>query len=187
MWTIRFLRDKTSKKNDPLYTDQLSANWKPASEIIRQLGIAGYKPKYSDTCREIWQTKVPDSGQANTLQAEMLRQAEKIRNEACDNGNINWNSDFSWFCDFLREIFEKSRFLEQSDINKLRTILITLKKAGEYAAAFAAGEIDETNIDIERIAYCDSDLYDYVEDAIALYARNHPKDIPYKKKSFIYL
>ncbi len=30
-----------------------------------------------------------------------MRQIEKLRNEACDNGNINWDDNFSWFCDFI--------------------------------------------------------------------------------------
>ncbi len=52
-------------------------------------------------CRWVWQNLVPRQGQASTLQAELLRAIEKLRNEAMDNGNINWDSDFVKFVDLL--------------------------------------------------------------------------------------
>lgn len=42
----------------------------------------------------MWKNLVPKSGQADILQGEMLRQAEKLRKEACQNGNINWDDNF---------------------------------------------------------------------------------------------
>lgn len=35
------------------------------------------------------------------MQGELLREIEKIRCEAQDNGNINWDDDYSYFCDFI--------------------------------------------------------------------------------------
>lgn len=45
---------------------------------------------------------VPKSGQADNLQGELLREAEALRCEAQDNGNINWDYDHAYFCDFIR-------------------------------------------------------------------------------------
>ena len=39
--------------------------------------------------RRIWQDLVPEQGQSEWLQGELLRQIEKLRNEALGNGNIN--------------------------------------------------------------------------------------------------
>lgn len=37
------------------------------------------------------------------MQGELLRQIEKLRCEAQDNGNVNWGEDYSYFCDFINE------------------------------------------------------------------------------------
>lgn len=74
-----------------------------------------YEQQYFDECKYIWKNYVPQAGQAHNLQGELLREIEKIRCEAQDNGNINWDDDYSYFCDFIsgklteQPIFQKSR------------------------------------------------------------------------------
>jgi hypothetical protein len=41
----------------------------------------------------IWESYVPKSGQAETVQGELLRSIEKLADEAQRNGNINFNPD----------------------------------------------------------------------------------------------
>lgn len=54
---------------------------------------------------------VPKKGQANNLQGELLREIEKIRCEAHDNGNKNRDNDYSYFCDFIsKRLSEQSIF-----------------------------------------------------------------------------
>ena len=48
-----------------------------------------YEQQYFDECKYIWKNYVPQAGQAHNLQGELLREMEKIRCEAQDNGNIN--------------------------------------------------------------------------------------------------
>lgn len=50
-----------------------------------------YNQKYFDECKYIWANYVPKSGQAQNLQGELLREIEKLRCEAQDNGNMNWD------------------------------------------------------------------------------------------------
>ncbi len=64
-------------------------DWSKQYEKIEQIGIKGYSQIYFDECKKIWKNFVPKSGQADNLQGEMLRQAVKLRNEACNNGNVN--------------------------------------------------------------------------------------------------
>jgi hypothetical protein len=45
--------------------------------------------RYLDEAGAIWKTKVPPSGQADTIEGELLRAVEKLRWEAQGNGNIN--------------------------------------------------------------------------------------------------
>jgi hypothetical protein len=46
-------------------------------------------------------TKVPPNGQADTVEGELLRAVEKLRWEAHENGNVNWDDGFEIFVKFL--------------------------------------------------------------------------------------
>jgi hypothetical protein len=50
----------------------------------------------------IWRNLVPKSGQADTVQGELLRAVEKLSWEAQNNGNINWDDRFEMLIEFLR-------------------------------------------------------------------------------------
>lgn len=57
------------------------------------LGVPAAYPdgvKYQQEARSLWQTSVPPRGQAATVQGELLRAVEKLRDEARRNGNLNW-------------------------------------------------------------------------------------------------
>ena len=73
---------------------QWEKEWKSPLDAVNELGILGYEMKHFDICKLLWKTKVPRHGQADNVQGEMLRQAEKLRNEARDNGNMNWDSNY---------------------------------------------------------------------------------------------
>ena len=62
------------------------------------------KLKYSEEAKYIWQNYVPKSGQADTVQGELIRAIEKLRFEAQDNGNMNWDEGFVHFCDYIWEV-----------------------------------------------------------------------------------
>lgn len=73
-------------------------DWESAYAVVNKLGLRGYKPKYFKECKRIWKKLVPKQGQADTVQGELLREVEKLRHEAWNNGNINWDDNFAWFC-----------------------------------------------------------------------------------------
>lgn len=50
--------------------------------------------QYFEDAKIIWQSFVPKSGQAETVQGELLRAVEKLRDEATRNGNCNWDQEF---------------------------------------------------------------------------------------------
>lgn len=68
-------------------------------ELIEQ----EYEQQYFEECKFIWQNFVPKRGQARNLQGELLREIENIRCEAQDNGNVNWDDDFTYFCEFIKQ------------------------------------------------------------------------------------
>jgi hypothetical protein len=54
-------------------------------------GAAGYSDgvQHLEEARSLWQKAVPRTGQAATIQGELLRAVERLRDEAQRNGNIN--------------------------------------------------------------------------------------------------
>ncbi len=179
-------RKKGSDQGIRRPADRQEKLWESVYETVRRLEITGYHAQYLDVCKQIWKEKVPASGQADTLQGELLRQVEKLSHEACDNGNVNWDEDFAWFCDFLQETFEKSHALDETRLEKTTELLRAIKRAGEYAADLSAGRIAEQDADPNRIAYTEDDLYEYLLDSVAIFALKHPQAIPYQPKDFLH-
>lgn len=102
--------------------------------------------KYFEEAKFIWKNYVPKSGQADTVQGELLRAIEKLRYEAQDNGNINWDDRFEMFCDYIWS---------------------TLSSWGQFNVEI----LTEIQNDLDRIRdyanpYVKDDLYDRVTDYI---------------------
>lgn len=175
------LFDIFKKKAEPDSIDRSKQH-----ETIETLGLKGYKQIHFEECKYIWKNWVPKKGQADSLQGEMLRQAECLRNEAMDNGNANWDDNFAWFCDFLKDTLTQSGVFGGEKNKKLEKTLAYVKTNGEYAKAYGEGKISDEEVDVVRLAYAEDDLYDYLEDAIAEFYLVHKDPIPYEKKDFIY-
>jgi serine/threonine protein kinase len=73
------------------------------SDLINELISKEFEQQYFEECKHIWQNYVPLKGKSNCLQGELLREIEKIRCEAQDNGNINWDKEFTHFCEFITQ------------------------------------------------------------------------------------
>jgi hypothetical protein len=59
--------------------------------------------KYPKEVKYIWQNYVPKSGQADTVQGELMRSIEKLRDEAQRNGNCNWDDGHVILSNFIKE------------------------------------------------------------------------------------
>ena len=145
-----------------------------------------FPQQYFDECKYIWKQLVPPSGQADTLQGELLREIEQLRSEAQHNGNVNWDEDFDRFCDHITQALSGRPELSQKEQQEIGCILAFFKECGQYAAAYQAGEISEDALDPERLAYTADDLYDRVCDRIGKLQRLHPEPIPYVKNPAIH-
>ncbi|HCE33781.1 MAG TPA: hypothetical protein DEQ88_00130 [Clostridiales bacterium] len=148
---------------------------------IEDLIAKEYEQRYFDECRFIWQNYVPKSGQARNLQGELLREIEKIRIEAQDNGNVNWDDDFSYFCDFIAQSLVKQTIFSETEKEEIIEIMSYLKARGEYAARCNSGEISADMVQPENLAYLKDNLYDVVCDAIGKLQSLHPEPICYKR------
>ena len=150
--------------------------------VVEKLGIRGYKAAHLNTCRKTWKEQVPERGQADSLQGELLRQLEKLRNEALGNGNINWDDNFAWFCDFIVRTLQESKLFEEKHMDTITGAVGYIKECGEYARRYWNGEISDEEANPMLFAYVDHDLYDYIADAIAIFAEKNPKPVYYEKK-----
>lgn len=168
------------------YADDEPIDFESMYIIVNQLGVRGYRAKHFEICKKIWDKYVPESGQSDALQGELLRQAEMLRNEAMDNGNKNWDDNFVWFCNLIAETLISAQLFDESEKNTLRNSLEYIKQCGEYAKQYNDGKIPDDEVNPMLFAYTDDDLYDYIEDAIARFSMENEDVIPYKNKDFIY-
>lgn len=137
-----------------------------------------YVQQYFDECKYIWQNYVPKNGKSYVLQGELLRQIEKLRCEAQDNGNINWSEDLADFCDYIKETLCSEAIFSEEEKAKFILILDYFKECGNYAMQWNNGQISDDEVDMNRIAYTKDNLYDMVADAIGQFQSKFANPIP---------
>ncbi|OWQ83810.1 hypothetical protein CDN99_25430 [Roseateles aquatilis] len=136
----------------------------------------------------IWHHLVPPQGQAATIQGELLRAVEKLRWEAQENGNANWDEGFLILLAFLEDrlggqagVGDADRQTIQEDIHRLRNFspLSALDDGlgDEFSEGFD-GDID-AELDDDRLPYVDDDLYDRLEHFVVAFARANPVALPH--------
>ena len=102
----------------------------------------------------IWKNLVPKSGQAKTIQGELLRANEKLRYEAQENGNANWDKGFEILLTFLEFTLCKKLGFFKDQNKDLRSDIYRLRK--------------------HKNPYLDDDLYDRIENEIFNFCRENP-------------
>src|SRR5262245_43989025 len=113
----------------------------------------------------IWRNLVPKSGQALTVQGELLRAVEKLRWEAQENGNINWDDGFVLLTDFLRVTLTTHPGFNDSDRRIIKSDLDRLKHfvpPGETRGS---------------LPYVEDDLYDRLTTYVVRFSRDRPTPI----------
>jgi hypothetical protein len=126
-----------------------------------------------EIARWIWHNLVPKSGQASSLQGELLRAIEKLRWEAQGNGNINWDDRFEMLLDLLADhLLNESRFSLEvrtavaGDLERLRSFTPVLEL--------------EDDADFQNLPYVEDDLYDRLTSCVVHFFRLNPLLIPYQ-------
>lgn len=153
--------------------------------MLEQLMDEEYTQCYFEECKFIWKNYVPENGQSDVLQGELLRELEKLRCEVQDNDNINWDENFSCFCDFIRESLCSQKLFSDKEKENLILILNHFKKCGDYAKQWYSGQISDDEVDMDKIAYTKDNLYDMVADAISLFQSKFTEPILYEKNKDI--
>jgi len=107
--------------------------------------------------RALWQTLVPDSGQAPTVQGELIRAVGRLRDEAERNGNANWDEGYELFCDFIEITFQPMT-LNPYDWERIEIILNRMRQP--------------------HIAYRSYELFDELSDYAVEWCKSRPEPIP---------
>jgi hypothetical protein len=75
--------------------------------------------EHFEEARALWQTYVPARGQADTVQGELVRAIEKLRDEAQRNGNINFRRDHELLAQYVRDTLLSSRLFRESTLSDI--------------------------------------------------------------------
>lgn len=123
--------------------------------------------KYFNKAKFIWQNFVPNSGQANTVQGEMLRAIEKLRDEAQRNGNINFNEN----CHSLLIAYLRKNLTDSTVFNDIL--------------------ISQISSDLDRLSesnhpYLEDDIYDRINDRIVDWFDKNPNGLPHHENPDLY-
>ena len=116
--------------------------------------------RYFEEAHEIWKTSVPSTGQADTMQGELLRAVEKLRREAQSNGNQNWDESFEKLLSFLRENLTDLSALPPEEV------------------AIVVGDVERLSDHIHPET--GDEPNDRLSDAVVLWARIHPEPVPHR-------
>ena len=113
--------------------------------------------RYFEEARTIWSTLVPARGRADTVQGELLRAVEKLRDEAVRNGNVNWNASHAALATFVDETLTSSNAFDSGALAEIHS---NIKRA--LVAEYPAGD----------------DLYDQLADRVVEWCRANPAPVP---------
>lgn len=89
---------------------------------------------------------MPKSGQADTVQGELLRASEKLRDEAHRNGNMNWDAGHEILANYIKETLLGSSDLSWLQKRRLKADIKTVLNFEE--------------------PYLEDDVFDRIEKAI---------------------
>jgi hypothetical protein len=121
--------------------------------------------QYFEEAKKIWRTFVPKSGQSQTVQGELLRAVEKLRDEAIRNGNGNWDEGFETLLTYLEGHLLDAAVYPPAVINRTKAALARLR------------DYDHP--------YLEDDLYDELVDRIVEYFKFHGSK-PHAKNPGLY-
>ncbi|WLD92874.1 hypothetical protein [Alkalihalobacillus sp. AL-G] len=109
--------------------------------------------KYFEEAKTIWKKYVPKSGQADTVEGELLRAIEKLRYEAQNNENGNWDEGFDRFCTNLWETLNDNSTFNKAVLQEIKADIDILYNYQQ--------------------PYLEDDLYDRITDRVIEWSLSH--------------
>ncbi|MDD5262250.1 MAG: hypothetical protein PHD76_10440 [Methylacidiphilales bacterium] len=112
----------------------------------------------------LWSELVPASGQAETLQGELIRIAGKLTDQAYRNGNMNWDEEHERMWRFIGDTIADDPAFSKADQSLIR------EKIEEIIRDEACPNLSG-----------DSSPYYFVSEKVVDWCMAHPKPIPHEK------
>jgi hypothetical protein len=119
--------------------------------------------KYFEEARQLWRTHVPPRGQSDTVEGELIRAVEKLRDEAQRNGNVNWRPDHELLASFIRDTLVGSEIFDVDAIEEIHADV-------------------EALIDFEHPVTSD-EPYDRLADRIVEWSHSHRDPVPHQHRA----
>ncbi len=133
-------------------------------EYLHRIVNAG---NYFETAKIIWKKLVPRSGQADTVQGELLRAIEKLRDEAQRNGNGNFNKNcHGLLIKYLRQHLGAEHVFDKVKMEEIRK--------------------DLDRLSIKNRPYIEDDIYDRITERIVDWYLKNPVQILHEKSAELY-
>jgi hypothetical protein len=145
-------------REEPLYPMWQHYHEKRAKQFVTQEGNTT-DTDYAKTEQFLWKTYVPDRGQSETLQGELLRAITRLQDEAQSNGNENWDAGYEMLLVFLKK---------------------TLDEAALTSKNRAQLEEDIQKLSQPKEPYMEDDVYERIRHRVVEYYWRHPVPIPRK-------
>jgi hypothetical protein len=112
---------------------------------------------------ELWERLVPDSGQADTVQGEIIRAIGRMANELASNGFANWDSGYERLSEFALQHLTDGTFGPQTTTGIRMDI--------EHIQAYGRRS-DTSGYDLEA-------AFDRLMQATVGWCQRHPDRIPH--------
>lgn len=118
--------------------------------------------RYQKEAAALWNELVPPSGQAETVQGELIRCVGRLSDECTRNGNINWSDGFVLMAEYLRRHLCDGTFDQETSQDI----------AEDVDDVVAAADAPETVFNVE-----DEDTFDRLTDRVVEWCQRHPEPI----------
>lgn len=86
--------------------------------------------RYDNEYKELWKKLVPKSGQADTIQGELVRVIGRLADEFYRNGNGNWNINYRLFTNFLYKHLSDYSVFDMYVVREIRADIQTIRDLG---------------------------------------------------------
>ena len=112
----------------------------------------------------LWEELVPDQGQADTLQGELLRIAGKLTDQAYRNGNMNWDAEHELLWRFIGMKIGNDPMFSRADQRLINDKIEEIIR-------------DEACPDLSG----DGSSYYIISEKVVDWCMKHPEPIPHEK------
>jgi hypothetical protein len=134
---------------------------KPAIHAVRTVQpVLPIHLQYPEIAQKIWKELVPPTGPADTVQGELLRAVETLRDEAQRHANANFKRSHKRMAVFVRDTLVRSGIFDAGEIKQIKAATAKLMKASR--------------------PYKNDDVYDLLVDKVCVFYMKYETPIAYK-------